>query len=173
MKRKKRESSDGGIVSRRRVVRNVFGNMVVMDKLQAERVSGPPMVLMSMGGDRSKKRRTKDGKEERRMNWNRIPTTEELQTRGVYDRVDAIARDMDKWSLFGLRKWRKPMKEDHVKRQQRKLKRMFLRNSSSGVEDGESSSTRSPRKSAPTRSPRKNAPTRRSHDDDDDDEMEI
>ena len=94
------------------------------------------------------------------MNWNRIPTTEELQTRGVYDRVDAIARDMDKWSLFGLRKWRKPMKEDHVKRQQRKLKRMFLRNSSGDAES--SSSTRSPRKSVPTRI--------RSHDDD---EMEI
>ena len=173
MKRKKREStsSSGGIVSRRSVVRNVFGNMVVVDKLQAERVSGPPMVLMSMGGERSKKRRTKDGKEERKMNWNRIPTTEELQTRGVYDRVDAIARDMDKWSLFGLRKWRKPMKEDHVKRQQRKLKRMFLRNSS-GVDNGESSSSRSPRKSVPTRSPRKNAPTRKSHDDDDD-EMDI
>lgn len=171
MKRKERESSSSSGIVSRRVVRNVFGNMVVVDKLQAERVSDPPMVLMSMGGekDRSKKRRTKDAKEERKMNWNRIPTTEELQTRGVYDRVDAIARDMDKWSLFGLRKWRKPMKEDHVKRQQRKLKRMFLRNSSGDAES--SSSTRSPSKSVPTRSPRKSVPTRiRSHDDD---EMEI
>ena len=44
----------------------MFGNMVVVDKLQAERVSGPPMVLMSMGGERSRSDVLKIGKRRER-----------------------------------------------------------------------------------------------------------
>ena len=161
MKRKK--GIDGGM--RMRVIRNRFGNMVDLDVLTAERVNDP-MVLMSMGKKISKKQRRddKEEKEDRKMNWDTIPTTEDLQTRGVYDRVEAIACDMDKWSLFGLSKWRKPMNEDHVKRQQRKLKRLFLRNSC-GKSVGSSSTESTPSHYRSARSPRKNTPTRKPHDD--------
>jgi hypothetical protein len=156
MKRKKNRRE-------RRFERNVYGNVVDSTLIRAERVVMDvvvPMVLMPTADGKISKRSKRDSeKDDRKMNWNAIPTTDDLQTKGMYDRVEAIARDMDKWSLFGLKKWRKPLNDDHVKRTQRKLKRMFLRSSTeSSISSSSSSRSHNSRKSIPSRSPKKITP---------------
>lgn len=162
MKRKKRSNvelhriiKEGAQKIRRE--RNAYGNVVeTSGSLRAERAM-IPMLLISMDVVSPKRRRassteTPQGK----MNWAKIPSTDELQTQGVHDRVEALVQDMDKWSLFGLEKWRKPLNVAHVKRQQRKLRLMFLQSSSSSSE-APSKASRSPRKTmAPQQSPQKN-----------------
>ena len=162
MKRKKRRSN----VELYRIVkegarkireRNSYGNIVeTSDCLRAERAT-IPMVLISMDVVSPKRRRASDTETPQgKMNWAEIPSTDELETRGVHDRMEALVQDMDKWSLFGLRKWRKPLNVAHVKRQQRKLKLMFLQSSSSSAETSSKASGSHRKTKTPQQSPIKN-----------------
>lgn len=67
---------------------------------------------------------------DRRMSWSSIPTSDQLRTMGIHDRVRSVTDDVERWSLFGLKTWRKPLKQDFVKKQQSKIRRMLLKSSS-------------------------------------------
>ena len=64
------------------------------------------------------------------VSWAGVPTADELKSFGVHDRVEALTTDFRDWSLSNLSSWRKPLEKNHVKRQQSKLRRMFLKRTS-------------------------------------------